>query len=153
MEDQTMFPQRFYPTRGSFQGLRRDLNRLFDDLSEGAQALSPFRTRAFPAINVWEDNENLYAEVEVPGLTLEDLDVHVIGGELSIKGSYQESVDSNDARVHRQERWSGSFTRALTLPTEIDTDKVEATLKDGVLNITMPKADVARARKIAVKGE
>ena len=148
-----MFPQRFYPTQGSFQGLRRDLNRLFDDLSEGAQALSPFRTRAFPAINVWEDNENLYAEVEVPGLTLEDLDVHVIGGELSIKGSYEESVESSDARVHRQERWSGSFTRALTLPAEIDTDKVEATLKDGVLNITMPKADVARARKIAVKGE
>jgi len=84
-----MFPQRFYPTRVSFQGVRRDLNRLFDDLSEGAQAMSPFRTRAFPAVNVWEDNENLCAEVEVPGLTLEDLEVHVIGSELSIKGHYE----------------------------------------------------------------
>ena len=148
-----MFPQRFYPTRVSFQGVRRDLNRLFDDLSEGAQAMSPFRTRAFPAVNVWEDNENLCAEVEVPGLTLEDLEVHVIGSELSIKGHYEESAESSDARVHRQERRLGSFTRALTLPAEIDTDKVAATLKDGVLSITLPKADVARARKIAVKGE
>jgi len=55
--------------------------------------------------------------------------------------------------VHRQERRLGSFTRALTLPAEIDTDKVAATLKDGVLSITLPKADIARARKIAVKGE
>jgi HSP20 family protein len=146
-----MLPQRFYPTPGSVHGLRRDLNRLFDEWTGAFDALSPFRTRAFPAVNVWEDADRVYAEAEVPGLKLEDIDLHVIGSELSIKGKYERTEESGDARYHRQERWAGTFTRAITLPTDIDASKVEATLKDGVLRIVMPKAEVARARKIKVK--
>jgi HSP20 family protein len=104
----------------------------------------------FRVLNVWEDGETLVAEAEVPGLTMKDIDVTVVGDELTIKGQ-RTAHEGAKPVYHRQERGTGAFSRSITLPYEINTDAVEATLRDGILTIRLPKSESARARKIAVK--
>jgi HSP20 family protein len=103
----------------------------------------------FPALNVWEDTDNLYAEAELPGVKSEDVDVAVMGNELSIKGKRQEQA-AGEAAPHRRERGVGDFSRVLRLPVEVSADGVKAILRDGVLFITLPKAPSAKPRKIEV---
>lgn len=106
--------------------------------------------RPFPALNVWEDGDRLMAEAELPGLRLEDIELLVIGNELTIKGHRPKAAETQGS-IHRQERGVGEFTRTITLPVEIDAEKVEATLKHGVLTVMLPKVEPAKARKIAVR--
>ena len=127
--------------------LRRELDRLFDGFLDTDLLGSP---RAYPAMNLWEDGERLFAEAEVPGLDMHDLEILIHGNELCVKG-HRQPVDSDNATYHRRERGTGEFARYLALPVEVNADKVEAALKDGVLTIVMPKAENARARKITVK--
>jgi HSP20 family protein len=128
---------------------RRELDRLFDGFF-GADFANGLR--AFPALNVWEDSERMYAEAEVPGLTLDDLEITIQGNELGIKGA-RKPHGGKEALYHRQERGVGEFVRYVTLPVDVDAEHVEATLKHGVLTIVMPKAEQARARKIAVRAD
>lgn len=107
-------------------------------------------TRTFPALNLWEDNDNLFAEAEVPGLTMNDIEVVVMGNELTLKGQRAES-DGPQATFHRRERGTGAFQRIVRLPVEIDANGVEANLKNGVLTIKLPKSPAAKPRKIEVK--
>ena len=144
-----MFLARRYPIAGS-TGLRRDLDRLVRELQTGFACAGPFDEHCFPALNVWEDGERLYAEAEVPGFKTEDIEVSVTSDQLTIKGR-RESAAKEGTTAHRRERCTREFARTLTLPVEVDADKIEATLKDGVLAIVMPKAQAARKRKITVK--
>jgi len=141
-----MFALQRFPFTPALE-LRREMDRLFNMfLPEVFEPLgSPY-----PALNVWEDGERLVAEAEVPGLALNDLEILVRGNELTIQGS-RKGVNGDDAVYHRRERGTGDFVRHLTLPVEIDADKVEATLKDGVLTVILPKSEQARARRITVK--
>lgn len=127
----------------------REMNNLLHTLFDGVPLTSP-GSRPFPAVNVWEDGENLYAEAEVPGLSMNDLEIFVVGEELTIKGRRSAPADENVA-YHRQERGSGEFARVLTLPVSVDADRVEATLRDGVLTLTLPKAEEAKPRKITIR--
>jgi HSP20 family protein len=129
--------------------LRRDLDRLFGDYFGELEKWRPERG-ATPAVNLWEDETSIYAEAEVPGLRMEDLALHVIGNELVMKGE-RKPEDRAGVAYHRQERGTGQFTRVIRLPTEVDASKVQATLKEGVLKVTLPKAEAARPRKIEVK--
>ncbi len=106
--------------------------------------------RQFPTVNVWDEGELLVAEAELPGLKSDDLDVSVVGGELMIKGERKPVVEEGTS-YHRRERGTGAFTRLLRLPVEVDAGRVEATLRDGILTVRMPKAEAARPRKISVQ--
>ncbi len=121
----------------------------FDELP-GMGTLREFTGRTFPAMNISEDDTNIYAEIELPGLKMEDIEVSVLGDQLAVKGTIQseqhESVD-----FHRRERRYGSFSRVVQLPVEIDADKVKAELRNGVLTVTMPRAASVCPRKIEVK--
>ena len=133
--------------------LRGELDRLFTDFCDdlgwsGLPGLAG--TRAFPALNIWEDEHHIYAEAEVPGMTMDQLEVLVMGNELTIKGERTCACDAN-MTYHRRERGQGSFSRVLHLPVEIAAEDVSAKLADGVLQITMPKAEKARPRKIEVQ--
>ncbi len=103
----------------------------------------------FPALNVWQDGDNLLAEAELPGVKSEDLEISVVGSELTIHGRRPESNDEGTS-FHRRERGAGEFTRVVRLPVEVDPDKVQASLQDGVLRLTLPKAEAAKPRKIQV---
>ncbi|HVP13052.1 MAG TPA: Hsp20/alpha crystallin family protein [Phycisphaerae bacterium] len=129
----------------ALESLRREMTNLM-----GAYA-PPFlqRSHGFPAVNLWEDASALYAEAEVPGLSLKDIEVTVEGDQLTVKG-HRETLDAREYTYHRRERGTGEFARTLALPVEINPDQVEATLTDGVLRIRLPKAETAKARKIKV---
>ncbi|MEX0676669.1 MAG: Hsp20/alpha crystallin family protein [Pirellulales bacterium] len=134
--------------------LRDEMDRLvsgfFGPRSAGAPARGDWTARSFPALNVWEQGEVIYAEAEVPGLKSEDLDISVVGGDLTIRGR-RGAEPREGVAYHRQERGTGEFNRVLRLPDEVDAGKVEATLVDGVLLVKLPKAESARPKKIKVE--
>lgn len=133
-----------------FTVLRGAVDRLFDTFPY-ADAGPAFRTpTAFPALNVWEDENNVYVEAELPGLKAEQIEVYTIGRELTIKGRRQPDQDPK-ALYHRRERGTGEFTRMMELPVDVDPDQVQAAMKDGVLTVTLPKSHEARPRKIEIR--
>jgi HSP20 family protein len=133
-----------------FTVLRGAVDRLFDTFPyfDGGQ---PFRAAAgFPALNIWDDENNLYVEAEIPGVKAEDLEAYAIGRELTIKGR-RASLQDPKALYHRQERGTGEFARVMELPVDVDANGVQASLKDGILTVTLPKAREAKPRRIEVK--
>jgi len=133
-----------------FDQLRREIGHLLDEFDPLGVRGVLSGSSAFPAVNVWEGGDYLCAEAEVPGVTQDNLDILVVGNELTIKGR-RPAPEEKDVAYHRRERGTGDFVRVISLPVEIEADKVEATLKDGVLTLKLPKAAEARARKISVK--
>lgn len=132
--------------------LRGDFDRFFEGLMPALPG-APVRfgaVPAFPALNVWEEKEDVFVEAEIPGLAIEDLQIHVKGDELSIAGERKARVKEG-VGVHRQERGVGAFRRVIRLPVEIDAEKVDAQLKYGVLTLRLPKAEAAKPRKIEIK--
>jgi HSP20 family protein len=104
-------------------------------------------------MNVWQDNDNVFVEAELPGMDLSSLEIYVIGGDqLTVKGE-RKPPEVDKGIWHRQERVFGSFSRVLTLPVPVDADKVQARLVNGVLTLTMPKSDAAKPKKIPVKAD
>jgi HSP20 family protein len=137
------------PLWNQVQQLQSEMNRLFDRWGDGGRAY----TGAFPAVNVWEDAEAVYVEAELPGMDGKNLEIHVTGGnQLTLKGERRSNVPEKGV-VHRQERGFGIFTRSLTLPFNVDSEKVDARFENGVLLIRLPKHEAAKPRKIMVKGE
>ncbi len=105
----------------------------------------------YPPLNVWEDDNNLYVEAELPDLELTDLEIIVNGdNHLSIKGE-RKQPEQGDGMWHRQERGHGSFWRMGELPQYVDSDKVTAEFKHGVLTITLPTRKEAKARRVEIK--
>jgi HSP20 family protein len=134
-----------------FHQLRHEVDRLltgfFGPAADGI--LTPmFRNQ--PAANVWEQGDALLVELEVPGVKNDQVDISVSGGELSIKIERPE-IAQEGVTYHRRERPVGSFTRVLQLPVEVDANRVEAALHDGVLTITLPKLTTTVAKRIEVK--
>jgi HSP20 family protein len=129
-----------------FGQLRDELDRHFTNLVDNLPNLN---ARTSPAVNVWEANDELFTELEVPGLTTDDLSISVVGRELTISGQ-RKPVTDEQVTFHRRERGTGEFTRVIRLPYDIDSARVEATLRDGVLQIKLPKAEAAKPRKIQV---
>jgi HSP20 family protein len=148
MTTRTVFAR---PITGDFARMSREMDRLFETLAPALSG-SPERRKGLgvPPVNLWQDEHNLYAEAELPGVTLENLEILAQGDSLSISGSRSASHDQGAKPLIRAERLSGAFERTLTLPVEIDADKVSATLRDGVLTITLPKAQAVLPRKITV---
>ena len=133
---------------------RNRFGRLFSDFLEEERPLLEGNgfglERVFPPLNLCEDEGHLYAECELPGVQMDDLEVTVVGRDLTIKGERKPQAVEG-ASYHRRERDPGSFHRMVRLPVEIDSGKVNAELRNGVLTVTLPKAPEARPRKIDVK--
>jgi HSP20 family protein len=124
---------------GRLTSLQDELDRLF-----GGQAAWA------PALDVQEDKDNFRVRVELPGLKREDIDVSLDDGAVVISGERKTETVAEGTEVHRQERYYGKFSRALTLPSAIAGDKVTAAYKDGILTVTLPKAEEAKPKTIAV---
>jgi len=127
--------------------VRDEMERLFGR-GNGSQR---YAYTVYPPINLWEDDDNLFVEAELPGLELSDLEITVTGdNQLSIKGE-RKSPEVESGTWHRQERGYGSFSRLIELPEHVDAAKVSAEFKHGVVTITLPKKEEAKPRKIEVK--
>jgi len=143
---------RWHPLRDMRQEmrhLRREMDRAFGrwgfELPEW-----PVVMVAYPPVNLWEDDDFVYAEAELPGLKLQDLEISVTGNDqLTLKGHRERSAPDK-VEWHRQERSFGAFERVLTLPVGVDPARVEARLENGVLTVKMAKSETAKPRKILV---
>ena len=122
--------------------MRQEMDRLFSS--------APVARGVFPPMNIYDDGERFIVRAELPGVRSEDIDIQATHKTLRLKGKRNIKAEENVA-YHRRERAGGEFQRAFDLPDLIDSDKVTASLKDGVLEISLPRAEQAKQRKIAVR--
>lgn len=126
-------------------GLGR-LTQLQDELEQIFEAPQAW----VPALDVIEDKDNFQVRVELPGLKREEIEVALVDGTLQISGERKLEAPAEGATVHRQERYQGRFVREITLSSAVAADKVSASHRDGVLTVTLPKAEEAKRRNITV---
>ena len=139
------------PFWNTLNQLQSEMNELFHRWTEtpGAEREST----GFPPLNVWEEADYLHFTAELPGLTMNDLEIYVTDNkQLTIKGERKRNIPEK-AIPHREERGHGKFTRVLTLPFAVDAEKVEARLENGILHLKLAKHESAKPRKIFVQGE
>lgn len=144
---------RFLDYSNPFQELermRREMDRLFTGLmGEGGQRIS---SGVYPAVNIYEGADTFFVEAELPGIKSEDLDIAVEGNTLTLRGQ-RKGEEEEGLSYHRRERKLGTFHKAVTLPSDVNSEKVSAQFKNGVLKLVLPKAEHAKPRKITVKME
>jgi len=135
-----------WPTFGRLTDLRDEIDRLFE------APLAP--TSEFPgwapAFDVYEEKDNFIVKAELPGMKKEDINVSLHDGNLIISGERQNEAKSEGTEVYRAERFFGKFQRAVSLPVTVAAHKVKADYKEGVLTVTLPKAEEAKPKQIEV---
>ena len=129
--------------------LRADMDRLFNSLF----GRSPEEREGFwaPVVDIEEDNESIMVKAEIPGMKKDDIKVSVQGNMLTITGERKQESEIKDKTYHRVERSYGKFSRTISLPTDVETDKVKASYKDGILNITLPKPEAVKPKHVDVE--
>lgn len=139
--------------------LQREIDRIFEDMGMGDWRL-PFSrfsflpgrsSRMYPLVNLSEDADNLYVEALAPGVDPKTLKLTVVRNQLSIAGEKSRSAENVKPEAwHRNERAAGAFVRTLTLPAEVEEGKIKAEYKNGLLLVTMPKAEAGKPKQITV---
>ena len=129
--------------------LQREMHRIYDTLA-GTQAASR-EAGVYPHLNITEDEDNYYVRAELPGVDPDDIDITAQNNDLIISGERRIPPEGENVSYHRREREAGSFRRITSLPTHIDSSKITAVCKNGLLTVTLPKAPAAKARLIDVK--
>ena len=134
-----------------------ELDRIRHDLSQllttrGGQVGVDSPAGVYPFLNVTQDHDSFYIRSEIPGMTLSELDVSVTGRNVTISG--ERKIPSEDYQVsyHRREREEGKFRRQFNLPTDVESDQVQAKYRNGILMIVLPKAESAKPKKITISG-
>lgn len=130
--------------------VREEVNRLFDHTLSRYPALRGLRSWQ-PAVDMYEDDKEITVKAEIPGVEPKDVDITVTADSISIKGELKEEVERREEGYIRAERRFGQFYRTLPLPAEVKPEEAQATFKNGVLEVRMPKAQVGRKQGIKVK--
>ena len=133
-----------------WSNLRDELNSFFEfpvwsSFARGGQLFSGWS----PALDLYQNNDNVVAIVELPGMRREDIEISLHDGTLTISGE-RKSESSNGEKAERTERYIGKFRRSITLPARVDANKVSASYRDGILTVTLPKAEDAKPKQIQV---
>lgn len=142
-----------WPSFDRWADLRDEMNSLFELpflATSGRQQLFNGWT---PALDVYQNADNVVAVIELPGMHKEDIDISLHDGTLTIAGERKSESEQREEQAERTERFVGKFRRSITLPTRVDAGKVSASYKDGVLTVTLPKAEEAKPKKIEVSLE
>jgi len=152
-----MLLRRVWPSRPAFENpfadfeqLRHEMLRLLDAAAGNDGYHRDMTAGVFPPMNVTQDDDHYYIRAEVPGIKASDLSVSALRNRVSISGRREIPKEEGAVSYHRQERPEGEFSRTVTLPGEVAADKVEARYADGVLTLTLPKAEESKPRQIAV---
>ena len=141
---------RWEPFR-EFATLQDRMNRLFrDSYNDAGQDESLTTSRFAPAVDVYEDEQQVTLKIEVPGIDEKDIDVRVENNTLTVQGERKIEKEEKEENYRRVERQYGSFTRTFTLPQTVDSEKVSASYEKGVLKITLPKKAEAKPKQIKV---
>lgn len=139
----------------------RDMEQLFDDFM--TRRIRPFWDERWwparilgvsaPALDLYEEKDYIVAKVELPGMTKEDIEVNISDGQLTVKGEKKKEEEIKEEDYYRSERAYGAFSRTVELPKGIEVEKAQASFKNGVLEIRLPKSEEAKRREIPVKVE
>jgi len=129
--------------------MKRDMDWMLGSLT--GRSFPNLKAGVFPLLNLTEDKDKYYVRAELPGIKSEELDIQVTGKTVSISGERKIAEEDSEAKYHRKEREAGRFSRVISLPGEIDAGKVEASLTDGMLTVTIPKAEAAKPRQITIR--
>jgi HSP20 family protein len=140
-----------------FAVMQSEMNRMFDAFNKhwGIGAFPEMTGTFMPRLDVTEDAKVLTVTAELPGMSEKEIDLSISGDALTIRGEKKEEKEDNNKNYYYSERSYGSFTRTIPLPRQVETDKVTASFKKGVLTITLPKTSAAGdgAKKISVKAD
>lgn len=128
--------------------LQREMNRLFATTQPGFRR---FGAAAYPAINIWTNEDGAVVTAELPGLKPDEIDISVVGESLTISGDRCPEELKEGDKYHRRERSCGNFSRTIELPFLVESDSVDAYFDKGVLHISLPRAEADKPRKISVK--
>lgn len=134
--------------------LRKEMDEMFRGAGFGPMLETAFLpgvgTRRYPRINVREDADNFYLDALLPGVAADNLEMNVVGSALTLSGERVAQEENNGKTWHRRERGAGKFLRTIELPMEVEAGKVQAEYKHGVLHVTLPKAEAAKPKRIAI---
>lgn len=136
----------FRTSRRMHEALDRFMDRAFLD----APLFGGFYEGTLP-VDVYQTEDEVIVKASIPGIKPDDIELSITGDTLSIRGEVQEEEEEKKGQYQLRERVYRSFSRALTLPSSVDSDKAQAEFKDGVLRLTLPKQEAAKTKRIAVK--
>jgi HSP20 family protein len=134
-----------------WSNLRDELNSFFElPVWSSFARTGQLFTGWSPALDLYQSNDNVIAVVELPGMRKEDIEISLHDGTLTISGERKRENSSNGDKAERTERYVGTFRRSIALPTRVDAGKVSATYRDGILTVTLPKAEEVKPKQIQV---
>lgn len=148
---------RWKPTRdlASFPSdmfsLQREMNRVFDSFFHGVDEPGLLNGTWIPAVDVAEGDDAYTVKMELPGVNKDDVKITLESNVLTIRGEKKAESAVNEKNFHRTERSYGSFQRSFTLPTSVKNERIDAVYKDGILTVSLPKAEEAKPKQIEVK--
>ena len=140
---------RFEPFR-DLVGIQERLHRLMADAPQ-REAPDDVHGAWLPPVDIFEKGDDLVIRAEVPGVDKNDIDVRVENGVLQIRGERRCETETNDKTAYRLERTFGRFSRSFTLPTTVDSTRISAKYRDGVLELALPKAESAKPKKVPIE--
>ncbi len=145
------FPSMGWPLSfDEMERMARQMNWLTGGIL-GKPGMPMFSAKVFPAINITEDKEKYYVRTELPGIKSDAIKLEIIGRNLTIAGERKIHSEGENARYHRKEREGGRFSRVISLPGDVEANKVEAKLINGLLTVAIAKAEAAMPKQITVK--
>jgi HSP20 family protein len=143
---------RWEPIR-ELDGMRDALDRLFDEGFSRPFTSAMWDVGSVPAMDIYQTDEAIKVKMGLPGVKPEDIQISVANGVLTIRGEVKEDKEEKAKDYHLHERRFGSFSRSVSLPSHVSVEKSEAEFEDGVLTLTLPKAEEAKAKTITVKAK
>jgi HSP20 family protein len=143
---------RWEPAR-EMMTLREAMDRLFDDAFTRPLSIRDGWSMATPAIDLYQTDNDVVVKASLPGLKAEEVQINITGDILTLKSEVRQEEEQKDRAWHIREQRFGSFERSVVLPTDVKSDKAEAVFENGILTITLPKADEVKPRTINIKAK
>ena len=139
---------------GNLQSFQHEMNRMFDEFFRGGngEAAGTGLSSWTPAVDIHETEDAFVIKAELPGVSKDDVSIDVHQNTLTLRGQRKHEAEVKNERYHRVERAYGTFQRSFVLPAMVDHDKVQATYKDGVLELHLPKSEAAKPKRISING-
>jgi HSP20 family protein len=149
MFDMVTWPRNPWSIFDDLESIQEDMNRLLSDREHGR----PLRRNrpTYPLLNVWSSADGLVIDAELPGVDPKDVDISVLGDELTLRGKVNVRDPGKAETYHRRERPAGEFVRTLQLPFRASANGVKANYKNGILRLTVPRSEEEKPRKITVE--
>jgi HSP20 family protein len=133
--------------------LQREMNRMFDSFMRMPDEEEGFRGTWSPEIDIKETADAIVIQADLPGMKKDEIKLQIRDNTLQISGEKKMQEEKKGETYHRVERVYGSFRRTFTLPTMVDSSKIQAIYKDGVLHLTLPKSEESKPKEIQIKGD